>query len=151
MQLLNLITSESRWFVSFTSSSTKCWQHRVLMTSLEIMGNTCCCVQVDQSTVAIKEKFGKFEDVLEPGCHCLPWHLGSQLAGHLSLRVQQLDVRCETKTKVHLLPQPWTGTVPNFFIKRLFNMMLSVFVDCKHVETKYYSINFVSSFHMGMS
>ncbi|CAN1262411.1 Hypersensitive-induced reaction 1 protein [Linum perenne] len=54
------------------------------------MGNLFCCVQVDQST---------FDEVLEPGCHCLPWFLGSQLAGHLSLRVQQLDVRCETKTK----------------------------------------------------
>ncbi|KAJ0094859.1 hypothetical protein Patl1_16328 [Pistacia atlantica] len=28
-----------------------------------------------------------------------PWCLGSQVAGHLTLRVQQLDVRCETKTK----------------------------------------------------
>ncbi|KAL0416414.1 hypersensitive-induced response protein 1 [Sesamum indicum] len=63
------------------------------------MGNLFCCVQVDQSTVAIKERFGKFDEVLEPGCHCLPWFLGSQLAGHLSLRLQQLDVRCETKTK----------------------------------------------------
>ncbi|KAH7851832.1 hypothetical protein Vadar_016976 [Vaccinium darrowii] len=63
------------------------------------MGNVCCCVQVDQSTVAIKERFGKFEAILEPGCHCLPWHFGHRLAGHLSLRVQQLDVRCETKTK----------------------------------------------------
>lgn len=63
------------------------------------MGQALGCVQVDQSTVAIRETFGKFDDVLEPGCHCLPWCLGSQIAGHLSLRVQQLDVRCETKTK----------------------------------------------------
>lgn len=66
------------------------------------MGNLCCCIQVDQSTVAIKERFGKFEEVLEPGCHCLPWFLGSQMAGHLSLRLQQLDVKCETKTKVSI-------------------------------------------------
>ncbi|KAK4781896.1 hypothetical protein SAY86_015998 [Trapa natans] len=63
------------------------------------MGGALCCIQVEQSTVAIKEGFGKFDDVLQPGCHCLPWFLGSQLAGHLSLRVQQLDVKCETKTK----------------------------------------------------
>ncbi|KAH7851141.1 hypothetical protein Vadar_007756 [Vaccinium darrowii] len=63
------------------------------------MGNLFGCMIVDQSTVAIKEKFGKFDEVLEPGCHCVPWCLGSQLAGHLTLRVQQLDVRCETKTK----------------------------------------------------
>ncbi|XP_065876929.1 hypersensitive-induced response protein-like protein 1 [Euphorbia lathyris] len=63
------------------------------------MGNLLCCVQVDQSTVAVREKFGKFDEVLEPGCHCLPWFLGSRIAGYLSLRLQQLDVRCETKTK----------------------------------------------------
>ncbi len=63
------------------------------------MGQAFGCYQVDQSNVAIREQFGKFDDVLEPGCHCLPWCLGYQIAGALSLRVQQLDVRCETKTK----------------------------------------------------
>uniref|UniRef100_A0A0E0PS22 Band 7 domain-containing protein n=1 Tax=Oryza rufipogon TaxID=4529 RepID=A0A0E0PS22_ORYRU len=63
------------------------------------MGNLFCCVQVDQSTVAIREQFGKFDAVLEPGCHCLPWFAGKRIAGHLTLRLQQLDVRCETKTK----------------------------------------------------
>ncbi|MED6138126.1 Hypersensitive-induced response protein-like protein 2 [Stylosanthes scabra] len=63
------------------------------------MGQALGCYQVDQSYVAIKEHFGKFDQILEPGCHCLPWCLGYQIAGALSLRVQQLDVRCETKTK----------------------------------------------------
>lgn len=63
------------------------------------MGQSLCCLQVEQSTVAIKETFGKFDDVLEPGCHVVPWILGKKVAGYLSLRVQQLDVRCETKTK----------------------------------------------------
>ena len=63
------------------------------------MGQALGCIQVVQSTVAIKEHFGRFDEVLDPGCHCLPWCLGYQLAGALSLRVQQLDVRCETKTK----------------------------------------------------
>lgn len=63
------------------------------------MGQALGCYQVEQSNVAIKEHFGKFVNVLEPGCHCLPWCLGYQIAGGLSLRVQQLDVKCETKTK----------------------------------------------------
>ncbi|KAK6913224.1 Band 7 domain [Dillenia turbinata] len=63
------------------------------------MGQSLGCIQVDQSNVAIKEHFGKFDEVLEPGCHCLPWCLGYKVAGILSLRVKQLDVRCETKTK----------------------------------------------------
>ncbi|KAF3444751.1 hypothetical protein FNV43_RR14444 [Rhamnella rubrinervis] len=63
------------------------------------MGQALGCIQVDQSNVAIREHFGKFDDVLDPGCHCLPWCLGYQISGQLTLRVQQLDVRCETKTK----------------------------------------------------
>ncbi|KAI4351596.1 hypothetical protein L6164_005941 [Bauhinia variegata] len=63
------------------------------------MGQALGCYQVEQSNVAIKEHFGKYSEVLEPGCHCLPWCIGYQIAGGLSLRVQQLDVRCETKTK----------------------------------------------------
>ncbi|OEL13374.1 Hypersensitive-induced response protein 1 [Dichanthelium oligosanthes] len=63
------------------------------------MGQALGCVQVDQSTVAVKESFGKFDEILQPGCHFLPWCIGKQIAGYLSLRVQQLDVRCETKTK----------------------------------------------------
>lgn len=63
------------------------------------MGQALGCIQVEQSNVAIEESFGKFNDVLNPGCHCVPWCIGNQLAGNLSLRVQQLDIRCETKTK----------------------------------------------------
>ncbi|MCO5562789.1 hypothetical protein L7F22_058320 [Adiantum nelumboides] len=81
------------------------------------MGQTLGCMQVDQSTVAIKEIFGKFDDVLEPGCHCVPWCFGSYVVGVLSLRVQQLDVRCETKSKdnvfVNVVASVQYRAVPN--------------------------------------
>ncbi|MCD9645836.1 HIR complex subunit [Datura stramonium] len=64
-----------------------------------VMGQALGCIQVDESTVAIKENFGKYDDVLGPGFHFMPCCFGSQLAGYLSLRVQQLDIRCESKTK----------------------------------------------------
>ncbi|XP_034207575.1 hypersensitive-induced response protein 2-like isoform X2 [Prunus dulcis] len=63
------------------------------------MGQALGCIQVKQSKVAVREQFGKFDNVLEPGCHCLPWCFGYKIAGELSLRVRQLEVRCETKTK----------------------------------------------------
>lgn len=37
---------------------------------------------------------------LRAGCNCLIPCCGQSVAGALSLRVQQLDVQCETKTKV---------------------------------------------------
>jgi hypothetical protein len=42
----------------------------------------------------------KFNIVLSPGCHCVQWCCGVNVAGVLSLRIQQLDVQCETKSKV---------------------------------------------------
>ncbi|CAI5998170.1 unnamed protein product [Closterium sp. NIES-64] len=45
------------------------------------------------------EHFGRFVKALDPGCHCVPWCCCYRPAGLMSLRVRQLDVRCETKTK----------------------------------------------------
>ncbi|BCX13926.1 MAG: protease [Candidatus Dojkabacteria bacterium] len=53
---------------------------------------------VEQQTVAIVERFGKFSRLSGPGLHFkIP--LIERIAGRLSLRVQQLDVVAETKTK----------------------------------------------------
>lgn len=59
----------------------------------------CCYSCVDQSTVQFIAQFGKFSRVAYPGFNCIHCYLGEAVAGSLSLRVQQLDVRCETKTK----------------------------------------------------
>ncbi|KAK4380453.1 hypothetical protein RND71_002315 [Anisodus tanguticus] len=40
-----------------------------LFSGRTVMGQALGCVQVDQSTVSIKENFGKYNDVLAPGCH----------------------------------------------------------------------------------
>jgi len=60
---------------------------------------------VKQQTIAIVERFGKFESTRNPGLR-LKIPFIDQIAGRVSLRVQQLDVIVETKTKddvfVHL-------------------------------------------------
>lgn len=63
------------------------------------MGQVFGCVRVKQSKVAVREHFGKFDGVLQPGCHCLPWCFGYEVAGELSLRVQQIWLKSEAKTK----------------------------------------------------
>jgi regulator of protease activity HflC (stomatin/prohibitin superfamily) len=63
------------------------------------MGGFGCLVCVAQSTVGVVEKWGKFSGLAQPGLHCLNPLAGEWLAGRLSLRVQSLDVRCDTKTK----------------------------------------------------
>lgn len=63
------------------------------------MGQCFCCTQISQASVGIKESWGKYDDLLEPGCHCVNWCFGKQVAGVLTMRIQQMDVHCETKTK----------------------------------------------------
>jgi len=57
-----------------------------------------CCVCVRTNTVGIIEDCGQFKKLTDPGFHCILYPI-QQVAGTLSLRIQQLDVACETKTK----------------------------------------------------
>eukprot|EP00878_Enallax_costatus_P002890 GHUV01003084.1.p1 GENE.GHUV01003084.1~~GHUV01003084.1.p1 ORF type:complete len:209 (+),score=53.42 GHUV01003084.1:324-950(+) len=52
-----------------------------------------------EETAALVERFGKYSHVAYPGCNCLNPLCGESIAGRVSLRVQQLEVKCETKTK----------------------------------------------------
>jgi len=62
------------------------------------MGNLLCSyVVIQQSTVGLRENFGKFDRLLGPGCYCLG--PGKAVRGVMSLRVEQLNVKCETKSK----------------------------------------------------
>ncbi|KAG1653983.1 hypothetical protein FOA52_007176 [Chlamydomonas sp. UWO 241] len=58
-----------------------------------------CYVCPSTQTVAVVENCGKFSTFATPGCNCVCGLVGQSVAGIVSLRVQQLDVRCETKTK----------------------------------------------------
>jgi regulator of protease activity HflC (stomatin/prohibitin superfamily) len=62
-------------------------------------GDGCGCFQcVRTNQVGIVEDLGQFNRILAPGLHCIYWPLQC-IVGRLSLRIQQLDVVCETKTK----------------------------------------------------
>lgn len=59
----------------------------------------CCCIDfVSTSEVALIERFGKFTRLAEPGCVCICWPCEVR-TGKVSLRVQELKVNCEAKTK----------------------------------------------------
>lgn len=56
----------------------------------------CCCFRcVRTKEVAVVEDLGQFKQLLSPGFHCIAWPL-QDIVGTLSLRIQQLDVACET-------------------------------------------------------
>ncbi|GLI59169.1 hypothetical protein VaNZ11_000997 [Volvox africanus] len=60
----------------------------------------CYCIACpEQETVAIVERCGEFSHIAQPGFNFIDCCCGACVTGSLSLRVQQLDVKCETKTQ----------------------------------------------------
>jgi hypothetical protein len=69
------------------------------------LGGQCFCwVCVRTQEVAVVEDLGQYKAMLSPGLNfiCCPL---SSVAGRLSLRITQLDVLCETKTKDNVFVQ----------------------------------------------
>lgn len=71
------------------------------------MGNTFCgaCACVDQASIGVVEKWGRFYKLASPGFHFFNPLAGESLAGVLSTRISSLDVRIETKTKDNVFVQ----------------------------------------------
>jgi regulator of protease activity HflC (stomatin/prohibitin superfamily) len=65
---------------------------------MEVADGCCCLRCVRTKQVAIVEDLGQFKRFLSSGLHFLYYPL-QDIVGCLSLRIQQLDVICETKTK----------------------------------------------------
>lgn len=64
-----------------------------------------CCLQcIRTNEVGVVEDLGQFTKLLDPGLHIICYPI-TTVAGRLSLRVQQLDVVCETKTKDNVFIQ----------------------------------------------
>ncbi|CAB4271294.1 unnamed protein product [Prunus armeniaca] len=71
------------------------------------MGNSCfgLFTCIDQASVGVLERWGRFEKLAEPGFHLLNPCAGQWVAGVLSTRISSLDVRIETKTKDNVFVQ----------------------------------------------
>lgn len=65
----------------------------------------CFCLQcIREKEVGVVEDLGQFKRLVGEGPSCILWPLQS-VAGRLSLRIQQLDVLVETKTKDNVFVQ----------------------------------------------
>jgi regulator of protease activity HflC (stomatin/prohibitin superfamily) len=59
----------------------------------------CCVATVPNDRVAVVETCGKFSRVIRPGLNVVCCCIGESVAADVSMRLQQLNVICETKTK----------------------------------------------------
>ncbi|KAL3341954.1 hypothetical protein AABB24_026128 [Solanum stoloniferum] len=66
------------------------------------MGNVNCvfCGCIEQASVGVVEKWGRFDRLADPGLNFWNPLAGECLTGTLSTRINSLDVKIETKTKV---------------------------------------------------
>ncbi|CAN4120048.1 unnamed protein product [Withania somnifera] len=71
------------------------------------MGNAYCvfCGCIEQASVGVVEKWGRFHRLAEPGLHFFNPLAGECLSGILSTRICSLDVKIETKTKDNVFVQ----------------------------------------------
>ncbi|KAL7555082.1 hypothetical protein ACHAWF_018754 [Thalassiosira exigua] len=75
------------------------------MDGLGAQWSGCFCLQcIKEKEVGVVEDLGQFKRLVGEGPSCVLWPLQS-VVGRLSLRVQQLDVLCETKTKDNVFVQ----------------------------------------------
>lgn len=86
-----------------------------------------CCTTIDYATVGILEKWGDYQETINPGCHCLNCWCGVRVRDTVNLRIQQLDERCDTKT------------ADNVTVSLLVTIQYQVVKDQAH--TAYYSLD----------
>ena len=63
-----------------------------------------CLALQDQASVEVIESFGKFSRIAYPGFNVVWCCIGERVAGGLSLRIQQLDVRWAVQLRLLLQP-----------------------------------------------
>jgi regulator of protease activity HflC (stomatin/prohibitin superfamily) len=71
-------------------------QQPIKVLATDVMG---CCVSVPNDKIALITRCGKFTGIAHPGFQCVCCPLGYSVAGYASIRVQEVVVTCETKTK----------------------------------------------------
>jgi regulator of protease activity HflC (stomatin/prohibitin superfamily) len=73
-------------------------QNPAIDLAIPLFSHGCCCCQcVRTQEIGFTEDCGRFDEILGPGFHCTLWPFNT-ISGRLTLRIQQLDVTCETKT-----------------------------------------------------
>lgn len=87
------------------------------------------CFTTQTSTVTIVERFGRYQRTQRPGIGCLwaPCCCMDAIGGTLSLKLQQIDVDCDTKTK------------DNVFVKMRCSVQYLVVPD--RVEDAFYQLS----------
>lgn len=64
---------------------------------------TCCCICIETGFVGLKERFGEYKGDVQPGCTCIVPCI--EQVKLVNLRLQSLNVKCESKTRDNVFVQ----------------------------------------------
>jgi len=103
------------------------------------MGDCCCLVCINTKEVGVVEDLGQFKTLLDAGLHFIICPLQS-VAGRLSLRVQQLDVMCETKTKDNVFVQVQVAVQYRVLEEEAFNAFYRLSDPYEQVRAYVYDV-----------
>jgi len=89
-----------------------------------------CCLCIEQANVGIKERYGQFEELVQPGCTCFPCGI-VRIRGPVCLRVSQQAVKVDSFTKDN--------------VSVTLDIQIQYKVNPNKVYEAYYSLDNVSS------
>lgn len=94
----------------------------------------CCCQCVRTQQVGFVENCGAFDEIVGPGLYCMAWPFAT-IAGRLSLRIQQVDVVCETKTKDNVFCRITTSVLFRVSVVRSYEAYYRLVSPTRQIQT----------------
>ncbi|KAL9186903.1 hypothetical protein ACHAXT_010623 [Thalassiosira profunda] len=102
-------------------------------------GVCCCFACIRSSEYGVLERFGKFERILEPGMHVIKWPMERQ-AGIISMRIRQLDLDIQTKSKDHVFVRVHVSIQYQTNAVNLFEAFYSLQSHTRQITTQTHDI-----------
>jgi len=98
-----------------------------------------CFFTISTSEVGIIEKWGKYERLAQPGLGCVICPM-EQIVGRLSFRVQQLDVKVETKTLDNVFLQTVVSVQYQILQEKVFEAFYALTNPTEQITAHVYDV-----------
>lgn len=98
-----------------------------------------CFFTISTSEVGIIERWGKYERLAQPGLGCVICPM-EQIVGRLSFRVQQLDVRVETKTLDNVFLQTVVSVQYQILQEKVFEAFYALTNPTEQITAHVYDV-----------
>lgn len=109
-----------------------------------------CCFTISTAEIGVIERWGEFTRLVQPGFN-IYWCPMEQLVGKLSFRVQQLNVRVETKTLDNVFLTAIVSVQYQIWREKVYDAFYSLTNPAQQITAHVYDVRnepLVSCVHM---